>query len=907
MSVDLRAVAEEEYSAYYQNNAQHYPWIEDWGPDGSHANRAEFYFRYLNTSDRILNCGCSNGGLEVELRKRGFTDITSLDIAVIHATLTKEGGGVENVLAANIERLPFRNNEFDVVIAGEILEHVQNLDKAIFECRRVLNRKGRFLFTTPKPPYEGGEQHVRKLYGDELRGLFPKAIIEEGACSWLGCETKPLISCVCIVKNGKLTLEKCLKSVAPIVDEFIVVDTGSTDGTQSIIKKFGKLYEIPFKNYVDTKNEALALASGSYILFMDADEYVIHGLDKIRSYADGGVNAVYGKILEGSCEEPSLEYYRTRIWTNDGQWKFIGPGGVHEVACGPGDTVTDSEIQVFHDHSYKTNELYSDRFESNAVALEGYVKEHPEEPRGWFYLAETYMCLGRRLEGITAHKKYLSLPNISFRDEIWQAWYDIAGAWKEEGEYDKAMEACDGAIAVDGRRAEPYNLKGAMYYNLQEWDKAIQCYEKAGSLPFPDDVVLFIDPREYSVVPYDNLAVCYDKIKKYDKAQICLEKINGVLGVKDPRIVSNLEWVHRKVHMTVFLTLGFTPEPVYGGMLDEIGVGGVETTYIELANEMTKQGHTVFVFSQCNVPHKYDGVFYIPYTQVNEYLGLKPDIMITSRWFDSLYLEEGSKKIIWFQDAYFAEPTMAGVFNRADAIVCSSPWHRQYIAHRYGHGIDAKKISIIPLGIRKELFTQITKKDPMKVIYSSNPDRGLYTLVDMWEEISKGVPGIQLYVYYGWEGLKTWSSEQSWKSSIDRQMQDTHMKLSKFNNVHFTGRLPKKQLAKEMLSSTLCLYPNNFWETFCLTAYETQAAGTPMITTDLGAMKTTLNNECNVLIQQDPFGEAYKVQFIDETISLMNDRPRIARFADACIDTIMNGSTDWGDVAREWQSRLWML
>src|SRR5690606_5138351 len=75
---------------------------------------------------------------------------------------------------------------------------------------------------------------------------------------------------------------RCLESMLPIIDYWVIVDTGSTDGTQAMIKNFmkekgvpGELHERPWKNFGHNRNEALTLAKGKadYIVFIDADEY----------------------------------------------------------------------------------------------------------------------------------------------------------------------------------------------------------------------------------------------------------------------------------------------------------------------------------------------------------------------------------------------------------------------------------------------------------------------------------------------------------------------------------------------------------------------------------------------------------------------------------------------------------
>ena len=293
--------------------------------------------------------------------------------------------------------------------------------------------------------------------------------------------------------------------------------------------------------------------------------------------------------------------------------------------------------------------------------------------------------------------------------------------------------------------------------------------------------------------------------------------------------------------------------------------------------------------------------------EIDQYIYLDPDIVITSRWFDSLYLENTSKKIVWFQDAHFADPNRPDALSKADLMICSSSWHRHYIAERYAHGIDARKLEVIPLGIRKELFRQSIDRDSNKVIYSSNPDRGLYILIDMWKEIYKLIPDIHLDIYYGWEGLRTWSDTKNWSGIVENQYSSTMQKIDSFNNISFKGRLTKRELAREMLSATLCLYPNNFQETFCLTSLETQVAGVPTITTDSGALSTTLNRECNVLIDKNPFSIEYKNRFIKETVDLFNDNSRVNMWSKSCRDYVMYGKHDWSDIGNIWDEKIFKV
>src|SRR5579885_182690 len=93
---------------------------------------------------------------------------------------------------------------------------------------------------------------------------------------------KPQICLNMIVKNESHVIKRCLSSVNPIIDYWVIVDTGSADGTQTLIREFmkdipGELYERPWVNFGHNRNEALALARGKaeYILFIDADDRLV--------------------------------------------------------------------------------------------------------------------------------------------------------------------------------------------------------------------------------------------------------------------------------------------------------------------------------------------------------------------------------------------------------------------------------------------------------------------------------------------------------------------------------------------------------------------------------------------------------------------------------------------------------
>ena len=86
------------------------------------------------------------------------------------------------------------------------------------------------------------------------------------------CAADPNGQTIClnmIVKDEKDVICRCLASVKPVIDYWVIVDTGSSDGTQEIIRAFmkeipGELHERPWINFGHNRNEALELAKGKW-------------------------------------------------------------------------------------------------------------------------------------------------------------------------------------------------------------------------------------------------------------------------------------------------------------------------------------------------------------------------------------------------------------------------------------------------------------------------------------------------------------------------------------------------------------------------------------------------------------------------------------------------------------------
>jgi len=185
MDEDFSKMSFSEYARWYRDHAPQYPFMDDFTANGPHWHRTTFYLPRIEPYGKILDCGCSNGGLAKYLTETIPCEYVAVDIAYFFVYNTKNNAPLSKTCTCAVESLPFRNDCFDHIIAGEILEHVLDIELVIKEIVRVLKPGGNFLITTPRPEDSVGGQHVRYLGIKELGELLPGIHIEDNQYSWL--------------------------------------------------------------------------------------------------------------------------------------------------------------------------------------------------------------------------------------------------------------------------------------------------------------------------------------------------------------------------------------------------------------------------------------------------------------------------------------------------------------------------------------------------------------------------------------------------------------------------------------------------------------------------------------------------------------------------------------------------
>lgn len=195
------------------------------------------------------------------------------------------------------------------------------------------------------------------------------------------------LSLAMIVKDEEKYLDRCLKSSAKMVDEIVVVDTGSSDNTKQIALDHGaRVYDFQWCNdFAAARNYSIEQTTGDWVLVMDADEYFTEDCsDIIQSFMKdknriGSFESVAGYILNGQIHH--ARYYVSRLFPRTIRYK----GRIHEQIDSELPRKTIEGVRILHDGYYDNN-----KSERNLPLLHMALDEHPNDPYILYQIGKQY-------------------------------------------------------------------------------------------------------------------------------------------------------------------------------------------------------------------------------------------------------------------------------------------------------------------------------------------------------------------------------------------------------------------------------------------------------------------------------------------------------------------------------------
>ncbi|HDP69598.1 MAG TPA: glycosyltransferase [Actinobacteria bacterium] len=303
---------------------------------------------------------------------------------------------------------------------------------------------------------------------------------------------KPTISLCMIVKDEEENLPLCLDSIKDIVDEIIVVDTGSTDKTVEIAKKFGaKVFHHEWKgDFSEARNASLEPATSDWILWLDADEELVaEDANKLKNLLfdknhDAFFVTEYNFMEHGTSQAEVLTSMPLRIFRNKKEYRFKRP--IHEQIAESikeaGGRFADSGIRINH-YGYAKEIVFSkEKIKRNIDILLKDLKENPRDSYANFHLGIGYQLLENYDKAISQFQKAfkcLDDMNVEFAPLIPR---NLVVCLKAAKRYDEALKVIEDTLMVYPNFTDLEFVRGLIHIEQGKNHLAIGSFKKCLSM-----------------------------------------------------------------------------------------------------------------------------------------------------------------------------------------------------------------------------------------------------------------------------------------------------------------------------------------------------------------------------------------------------------------------------------------
>lgn len=315
--------------------------------------------------------------------------------------------------------------------------------------------------------------------------------------------------CLCmIVKNEAHVIRRCLDSLSGFIDTWAIVDTGSSDGTQDIIREHlaglpGELIERPWVNFAHNRTEALRHARGrsDYIFVIDADEVLVFDegieLPRLDRHA-------YHFVMESG----GVTYFKTQLVDGALDWCFKNV--LHEYIYSP-EARTEAVLPGVRTVRFPDGARARDplTYRRDALMIEQALLDEPDNTRYVFYLAQSYRDAGELDLAIRHYRRRAEMGG--WVEEVWYSLYQVAEILERKGEpWPQVMEAYLQAFQAKPDRAGPLFRIGLHYQEQRQFDLAHLFFRRAMRIPYPANDRLFIEKDVYrTLLPLEYAVSCY--------------------------------------------------------------------------------------------------------------------------------------------------------------------------------------------------------------------------------------------------------------------------------------------------------------------------------------------------------------------------------------------------------------
>jgi len=328
-------------------------------------------------------------------------------------------------------------------------------------------------------------------------------------------KNKTLTLCM-IVKNEAHVIERCLASVLPVIDYWVIVDTGSTDGTQQKIQDFfdrngidGQIHNRPWVDFGHNRSEALELAQKTdtdYALMIDADEILVFdpGFDPIAFK-----NSLNADLYNIFAQFGQTRYHRPQLTSN--KKRFYYRGVLHEYVDCHDPIATRDFARGFMNTPIQDGARSSDpqKYAKDAAKFEESLASGKVEEKDFnryhFYMAQSYRDSQQWEKALAAYLKRADLGG--WNEEVFYSLYQ-AGRIMEilEKPVDNIIQVYFKAYQTAPWRAESLWAAARLCRAFSRFDQGYRFAKQGLKIRYPEGA-LFVGQGIYEWALLDEFAI----------------------------------------------------------------------------------------------------------------------------------------------------------------------------------------------------------------------------------------------------------------------------------------------------------------------------------------------------------------------------------------------------------------
>ncbi|RAV15294.1 glycosyltransferase [Paenibacillus contaminans] len=348
------------------------------------------------------------------------------------------------------------------------------------------------------------------------------------------------VSLCMIVKNEEQTLARCLSSVCDLVDEIVILDTGSTDRTKAIARQFdAAIYDFVWEDdFAKARNRAFELATQEYILWLDADDILLpedrlkfRTLVSALPWQTDAVSMTYN-LARDEYGNVTASLRRNRLVRRSCGFRWVGI--VHEYLDVYGKFLH-SDVCVTHDRQHTNSSRNLQIYERRFAAGELFT------PRDQFYFANELFEHGQWERAAEQYECFLAGNEGWVEDKI-SACGRAAECYRELKDMLRAKQKALQSFSYALPRAENCCRLGMFYLSEGNYADAVWWYKLAAGLTPPADSHAILQHVCWTWLPHLQLCVCYDRLGQYELAYGHNEQAAAFIP-DDTRVKGNREYL----------------------------------------------------------------------------------------------------------------------------------------------------------------------------------------------------------------------------------------------------------------------------------------------------------------------------------------------------------------------------